>query len=89
MYDTVVIGGGPAGLTAALYLARYHLSVCVVDSGRSRARLISKTHNQPFWPEGIGGVELLERMRRHVALYRVESKAAWSMTYVGSQAASR
>lgn len=72
MYDTVVIGGGPAGLTAGLYLARYHLAVCLIDSGHSRAALIPKTHNQPFWSQGIGGVELLEQMRLHAARYPIK-----------------
>jgi thioredoxin reductase (NADPH) len=71
MYDTAVIGGGPAGLTAALYLARYHLSVCLIDSGASRAALIPKTHNQPSWPDGISGVALLKHMRQHAAQYPV------------------
>jgi thioredoxin reductase (NADPH) len=72
MYDVCVIGGGPAGLTAALYLARYHLSVSLVDSGQSRAGLIPRTHNQPFWIDGISGEELLARMRGHAAKYPVE-----------------
>lgn len=76
MYDTVVIGGGPAGLTAALYLARYHLSVCLIDSGASRAALIPKSHNQPFWSEGISGVAMLERLRRHAAAYAVKFEHA-------------
>lgn len=71
MFDVCVIGGGPAGLTAALYLARYHLAVSLVDSGRSRALLIPRTHNQPFWEEGIAGQALVERMRSHVARYPV------------------
>jgi thioredoxin reductase (NADPH) len=61
--DTVVVGGGPAGLAAALYLARYHLSVTLYDDGTSRARYIPTTHNQAGFPEGISGKELLRRMR--------------------------
>ncbi|WID99365.1 FAD-dependent oxidoreductase [Bosea vestrisii] len=40
--DCLIVGGGPAGLTAAIYLARFHLRVAVVDEGRSRALLIPK-----------------------------------------------
>lgn len=61
--DCLIIGGGPAGLTAAIYLARFHLSVVVVDDGQSRARQISCTHNHAGYPEGIAGAELLNRMR--------------------------
>jgi glycine/D-amino acid oxidase-like deaminating enzyme len=63
MLDTLVIGGGPAGLTAAVYLARFHRSVRVVDAGESRASLIPVSHNYPGFPDGIGGLELLERLR--------------------------
>lgn len=69
MYDVAIVGGGPAGLTAALYLARYHMSVLLADSGESRAALIPLTRNQPFWPEGISGVALLDRMWEHVSRY--------------------
>jgi len=61
--DCLVIGGGPAGLTAALYLARFHLSVTVVDAGHSRAAKIPMTRNHAGFPEGIAGPDLLSRMR--------------------------
>ena len=61
--DCLVIGGGPAGLTAAIYLARFHLDILVVDGGKSRAALIPCTHNHAGFPDGISGKELLERMR--------------------------
>jgi thioredoxin reductase (NADPH) len=72
MYDAAVIGGGPAGLTAALYLARFHLSVFLADAGGSRAAVIPVTHNQPSWPEGISGADLLDRMRSHLGNYPVD-----------------
>jgi len=70
--DCLVIGGGPAGLTAALYLARYHLSLKIVDSGKSRAATIPCSHNHAGFPEGISGEELLERMRRQARKYGAE-----------------
>lgn len=68
-YDCLIIGGGPAGLTAAIYLARFHLSVLLVDGGRSRAAMIPVTHNHPGFSGGIAGSELLARMRDQASLY--------------------
>ncbi|HWT11321.1 MAG TPA: NAD(P)/FAD-dependent oxidoreductase [Allosphingosinicella sp.] len=67
--DCLIIGGGPAGLTAAIYLARFHLSVRVVDAGRSRASWIPCTRNVPGFPEGVSGNELLRRMREQAEKY--------------------
>lgn len=67
MIDCLVVGAGPAGLTAAIYLRRFHRSVTLIDAGRSRARWIPRSHNVPGFPEGIGGTELLDRMRQHLA----------------------
>ena len=61
--DCIIIGAGPAGLTAAIYLARFHLSIHLFDSGSSRAALIPRTHNHAGYPGGIKGTELLDRMR--------------------------
>ena len=68
--DCVVIGAGPGGLTAAIYLARYLRDVLVVEDGRSRALWIPRSHNCPGYPDGIPGPELLERLRQQAALYR-------------------
>ena len=75
-YDCVVIGAGPAGLTAAIYLARYHLSLVVVDGGKSRAESIPRTHNHAGFPEGISGSELLHRMREQAARFGVAVERA-------------
>lgn len=61
--DCLVIGGGPAGLTAAIYLARFHLDILVVDGGKSRAATIPCTHNHAGFPDGITGQELIQRMK--------------------------
>lgn len=70
MLDCLIIGGGPAGLTAAVYLARYRRTLCVVDSGESRARLIPTSHNYPGF-KGVGGDELLQRLREQALQYDV------------------
>ncbi|KMO39365.1 NAD(P)/FAD-dependent oxidoreductase [Methylobacterium aquaticum] len=69
LVDTLVIGGGPAGLTAAIYLARYHRTVVVVDDGNSRAKWIPRSHNHAGFPDGIGGEELLARMSAQAGRY--------------------
>ena len=67
--DCLVVGGGPAGLTAAIYLSRFHLNVRVVDEGKSRALWIPCSHNHAGFPEGITGEELLDRMRAQAVKY--------------------
>jgi thioredoxin reductase (NADPH) len=62
MDDCIIIGAGPAGLTAAIYLARFHLGIRLFDCGSSRAALIPCTHNHAGYPDGISGKELLARM---------------------------
>ena len=69
MLDCAIIGGGPAGLTAAIYLARFHRQVTVFDRGGSRASLIPRSHNHAGFPEGIPGNELLVRMRAQAEMY--------------------
>jgi len=65
--DCLVIGAGPAGLTAALYLRRYLRSVVVADHGQSRALSIERTWNFPAFVDGIAGSDLLRRLREQLA----------------------
>jgi thioredoxin reductase (NADPH) len=76
MYDCVIVGGGPAGLIAAIYLARYRRKVLVYDMGDSRALAIPKTHNYPGFADGISGPGLLKRLRDQVQHYTVECRPA-------------
>ncbi|WP_162245886.1 MULTISPECIES: NAD(P)/FAD-dependent oxidoreductase [unclassified Roseateles] len=66
MLDCVIVGAGPAGLVAALYLRRFHRQVRVVDAGAGRARRISRSNNVAGFPDGISGPDLLSRMERHL-----------------------
>jgi thioredoxin reductase (NADPH) len=68
-FDCVVVGAGPAGLTAAIYLARFRRDFLVVDSGASRASWIPLSHNHPGFPHGVRGKTLLARMRRQAERY--------------------
>jgi thioredoxin reductase (NADPH) len=68
-YDCLVIGAGPAGLTAATYLARFRRNIVVLDAGQSRARWIPASHNCPGFPFGVAGNELLARYRTHAQKY--------------------
>lgn len=63
LMDCVIVGAGPAGLAAALYLARFHRRIRVLDSGDARALRIPRSHNVPGFPDGIAGPELLARLR--------------------------
>ncbi len=62
LFDCLVVGGGPAGLTAAIYLARYRRNVVIVDAGNSRALLIPESHNYPGF-KGIAGRDLILRLK--------------------------
>src|SRR5918998_2390837 len=61
--DCLIVGGGPGGLTAAIYLARFRRRFVLIDAGESRASWIPRSHNHPGFPDGVNGIELLERMR--------------------------
>jgi thioredoxin reductase (NADPH) len=69
MLDCLIVGGGPAGLTAAIYLARFRRNVRVIDAGSSRAALIPTSHNYPGFPAGISGRDLLARLREQARRY--------------------
>jgi thioredoxin reductase (NADPH) len=68
MLDCLIVGGGPAGLTAAIYLARYRRMTGLIDDAESRAALIPESHNYPGF-KGIGGRDLLRRLRDQAVLY--------------------
>jgi thioredoxin reductase (NADPH) len=69
IHDCIVVGAGPAGLTAAIYLARFRREFLVLESGASRAAWIPRSHNHPGFPKGIRGKTLLARMREQAETY--------------------
>jgi thioredoxin reductase (NADPH) len=69
IHDTLIVGGGPGGLTAAIYLRRFTRNVALVDKGRSRLRLIPVSHNYPGFPMGVNGEYLLENLEKQLEHY--------------------
>ena len=68
-FDCVVIGGGPAGLTAAIYLGRFRRKALVIDAGDSRALKIPNSHNYPGFADGISGPDLLRVLTEQATQY--------------------
>ena len=69
VFDTLIIGGGPGGLSAAIYLRRFTRNVALVDKGNSRLGWIPVSHNYPGFPDGINGKVLLDQLRCQLGRY--------------------
>jgi len=74
--DCLIVGGGAAGLTAAVYLGRYRRRALILDAGGSRLHKIPRTRNVPGFPDGIEGPDLLRRMQEHAGKYGVPTTQA-------------
>jgi len=86
VYDLVVVGGGPAGLTTSIYGARENLQVLVIDSKGlgGQAGVTERLDNYPGFPEGIGGAELADRIVLQARRYGVEMLEAVSVLAITS-----
>lgn len=84
IYDLIVIGGGPAGLTTSIYAAREDLETLVIDSKGlgGQAGVTERLDNYPGFPQGIGGAELADRFVEQAARYGVEMLQAVSVTSI-------
>lgn len=78
--EVVVVGGGPAGLTAAIYLARFRRTVVLVDANQSRISKIPRSHNYPGFVDGIPGSALLATLQTQLARYPVQRLQAGART---------
>jgi thioredoxin reductase (NADPH) len=68
-FDCLIVGGGPAGLTAATYLGRFRRSVLLVDAGESRLDLIPLSRNIPGFPDGVSGPDFRRKMEEQADRY--------------------
>ncbi len=86
-YDLIVIGGGPAGLTASLYAAREGIDTLVIERSGvgGQAGVTERIDNYPGFPDGIGGGDLADRIRAQVERFGVEVLPAQAVTSVSAQ----
>ena len=73
-YDVIIIGGGPAGLTAAIYASRARLKTLLIESSSvvSQAAVTGGIENYPGFPEGVSGAELIERFKKQAKEFGTE-----------------
>ena len=91
VYDLIIVGGGPAALTTAIYAARENLETLIIDAKGlgGQAGVTERLDNYPGFPEGIGGADLADRFVQQAQRYGVEMLQAVSVTRMTRRRASR
>ena len=86
-YDLIVIGSGPAGLTAAIYAAREGIETLVIERGGigGQVGLTERLDNFPGFPAGVSGAEFAERLRAQAVRFGVEILAAQEVKSIGAE----
>ena len=86
-YDLIVLGAGPAGLTAAMYAAREGIETLMIDRSGvgGQIGITERIENYPGFPEGIGGADLADRLRAHAERFDVEVLAAQAIESIDTQ----
>lgn len=74
-YDVIIIGGGPAGLTAGLYTSRDRLSTLVIEKGFFGGQIATAefVENFPGFPEGISGFDLAQQIHKQAVKYKLST----------------
>lgn len=77
MYDTIIIGGGPAGLTAGLYHARARMNVLLLEKLAPGGQVLTTdwVENYPGFPDGLSGFELMDRMKGQAEKFGLEIRS--------------
>jgi len=91
-YDCIIIGGGPAGLTAGIYASRARLKTLLIESYSVACQAVTTDHieNYPGFPDGVNGFELIEKFKKQAEKFGVEfiagevkaikeNKSAWEI----------
>ena len=87
LHDLVIVGGGPAGLTAGLYAGRARLDVIMLDpsGGGGYLNFTESIENYPGFPDGVSGPDLAEMLIRHATKFGLKIKTEQADALVAAE----